>query len=773
MDGIYLIQDLAVVLLAAGLAGAVCKRFGLSVIVGYLMAGVLIGPHTPPFSYVTDVARIQTLSQIGLVFLMFGIGLGLSLTRLRRMGLTPLLTTALGAILMLQLARGLGWAIGWEGDAPLFLAGMLMVSSSAVIAKLVDELKLGHERAGQLALSVTVLEDVVAVVMLAVLGAQSAVGGVAEDAPHLSTLLGTLLAFVVLLVGAGLCLVPKLLRPLGGQKDPELITIVVAGLLLLMAWAADKAGYSLALGAFLLGTMVAEMPQKALVEKAFGGMRNMFSSVFFVAIGMMIEVELMVKVWPWILVVGTFTLVARTFALGAALTALGQPPEAARRAGLLLTPVGEFSFVIAQMGVTAGILAPSAYPLAVGVSIFTVLVAPALNRNGDRVVAWTQRVEPGWLRRFLETYERWIARLAELDLGGLWWKVSRKRVLQIASEVLIVTGLMTFAQPLWLSLLDSVLAERVAPWILSTVFWSALVLLVLIPLVAIWRNLEALGLITADFLGKRVRLPRGGIELLWKMLTVLALALWLTELLPRELLPLWAWAVVVAGIIIAAVVMFRRLIRWHSQWQFSVEGTLSGAIVAGEGDAGISPRWWEDGGNWNLVLQECVLPEMAHSAGRRIGDLNIRKRFGCAIAEINRQGVVINLPGPQDTLYPGDRLLLVGAAPTIPPAREELERVRDAGDNLFDDVRLQVVTLPPTDTPTAATLGALKTGPEAEVIVLGLERDGRRILNPTGNEALRSGDQLLVLATPERARRFCRAWAGEPKGGAAGPPGGA
>ena len=636
-----------------------------------------------------------------------------------------------------------------------------MVSSSAVIAKLVEELKLGHERAGQLALSVTVLEDVVAVVMLAVLGAQGALGGVADGAaPHLSSLLATLLAFVVLLIGAGLFLVPKLLRPLGGKNDPELVTIVVAGLLLLMAWAADKAGYSLALGAFLLGTMVAEMPQKALVEKAFGGMRNMFSSVFFVAIGMMIEVELLLKVWPWILIVGVFTLVARALALGTVLTVMGQPPEAARRAGLLLTPVGEFSFVIAQLGVTAGILEPSAYPLAVGVSIFTVLVAPTMNRHGDRVVGWSLRMEPGWLRRFLQSYRRWITRLSELEVGGLWWKVSRKRVLQIGSEMLIVTGLLTFSQPLWESLLGSALAERVAPWVLSTVFWLGLTLLVLVPLVAIWRNTEALGLITVDFLGKRLRLPKGGIELAWRVLSILGLGVWLAEILPRDLLPLWAWGVVVVALLAAAAILFRRLIRWHSEWQYSVEGTLSGAITAGELDAGVSPRWWADGENWSLSLQECVLPEMAACAGRRIGELDIRKRFGCAIAEVNRQGVVIDLPGPNDVLYPGDRLLLVGAGEAIPHARSELERVRDEADDAFEDVCLQVVTLPASDAPAAATLATMKVEPDAEVIVLGIEREGRRILNPTGDESLQTGDHLLVLATPERARRFCRTWSG-------------
>ncbi|MDP2136687.1 MAG: cation:proton antiporter, partial [Candidatus Didemnitutus sp.] len=145
MDGINLIQDLAIVLLAAGLAGLVCKRLGLSVVVGYLVAGITIGPHTPPVSLILDVGRIQTLSQIGLVFLMFAIGLGLSLTKLGRLGLPTLLATALGALLMLSLTHLLGQILGWSFAQSMFMAGIFMISSSAVIAKIVGELHLGHE----------------------------------------------------------------------------------------------------------------------------------------------------------------------------------------------------------------------------------------------------------------------------------------------------------------------------------------------------------------------------------------------------------------------------------------------------------------------------------------------------------------------------------------------------------------------------------------------------------------------------------------------------
>jgi CPA2 family monovalent cation:H+ antiporter-2 len=395
MDGIGLIQDLAIVLLTAGIAGTLCRRLGLSVIVGYLVAGIVIGPFTPPFSFVQDVERIQTLSQVGLVFLMFGIGLGLSLSRLGRMGWPTLFATGLGALLMLVLTQALGRLIGWTPTQAMFMAAMFMVSSSAVIAKIVGELNLTHERSGQVALSVTLLEDIVAVCMLTILASHARGGG----GPTVSGVLTGMTAFVVLLVGAGLLMVPRLMRGLEARADPELQTIIVAGLLFTLSLAAVKAGYSLALGAFLLGAIVAEIPQKTAVERSFTGMKDLFSSVFFVSIGMMIDLKLVLPVWPMILGLTVFVIVGRAIATGLALILCGARPKEARRAGLLLTPLGEFSFIIAQLGVSTAVLPESYYPLSVGVSILTVLLVPSINRHAEAILRVAERIEPSVLQR--------------------------------------------------------------------------------------------------------------------------------------------------------------------------------------------------------------------------------------------------------------------------------------------------------------------------------------------------------------------------------------
>src|SRR4051812_42977687 len=374
MHGFNFIQDLAIILVVAGVVGWICQRVGLSVIVGFLVAGMVVGPHTPPMTLVSDVERIETLAQIGLVFLMFSIGLQLSLRKMRRLGVGLMFATFAGAIVMYQLSRLLAVSMGWSAREGLFLAGMLMVSSSAIISKILHETGSNHERTGQLAMGVAVIEDIVAVVMLTLLNSIVHIGEEGgTGVPQTLLMLG---AFVVLSGIAGLLLVPWLLKRMSITADEELQTLGIAALLFGLAVVAQTAGYSLALGAFLLGTIVAETSHRHQVERIFQGMRDVFSAVFFVGIGMQIDGR---NLWTekWLILgVAIFTMVARPIAVTTGLSLIGTELKDALRTGLSATAIGEFSFIIAQLGVASRVVPARFYPLAVGVSLITTLFAP-------------------------------------------------------------------------------------------------------------------------------------------------------------------------------------------------------------------------------------------------------------------------------------------------------------------------------------------------------------------------------------------------------------
>jgi CPA2 family monovalent cation:H+ antiporter-2 len=632
---------------------------------------------------------------------------------------------------------------------------MFMCSSSAVIAKIAAELNLTHERTGQLALSVTVLEDIVAVIMLTILGSHLRGGG----GEAVSTMLTTMSAFVVLLVGAGLLMVPRLMRRLEARADPELQTIIVAGVLFLLALIAVKAGYSLALGAFLLGAIVAEIPQKASVEKAFTGMRDLFSSVFFVSIGMMIDLKLVIPVWPLTLGLVVFVIVGRSLATGLALILAGARPRDARRAGLLLLPLGEFTYIIAQLGVTAAVLPQSYYPMAVGVSILTVLIVPLINRHAEPILRFAERIEPRWVTRALEAYHGWIEQVQSKPTKSIAWKLIRGRLLQTGVELLFVTGVMIFSPQLLELLRENAASFGFEARTVGWVFWSVIAVIVLIPLVAIWRNLAATAMIVGESVGSDTRLPAAVVRNALTGIITVALGMWLYAILPIDQLGGWGWILIGAAATAVVAVFSNKLIYWHSQWQSSVRDVLAEdprAITGATADVARGKRL-QDLEQWNLRLREAVVPDAASYGGQTLAQLSIPARFGCAVLEVERNGHVITAMRPDLRVYPGDKLLLLGQDEQMKAAREFILRARATGDQ-SEEFRGSVLetSVMPAGPNAGRTLAELKLAQLTGVRVVGVERNGTKIIAPSGDKRIEAGDNVLVAGTLAEIAAFQR-----------------
>lgn len=753
MHGIDFIQDLAVVMLVAGLVGWACHRVGLSVVVGYLVAGMVIGPYTPPFSLVADIGRIETLAQVGLIFLMFSIGMGLSLRKLRRLGLSLVLATCTGAIVMYNLTRVLGGAIGFSPIETAFLAAMLMVSSSAIISKVLQEAGATHEKPGQMAMGVAVLEDVVAIVMLTILNSLVSIGGARPAS--LGSTLGLLGAFIALAGIGGMLLVPWLLKQMSRSAGEELPTIVVAGLLFVLAFLADRAGFSLALGAFLLGAIVAETPHRTQVGRAFEGMRDVFSAVFFVSIGMLIDLHAVADSWPLILGIGAFVLVARPLAVGGGMLLIGGSTRESLRVGLSVTPLGEFSFIIAQLGVTAGAVPAKFQVLAVGVSLLTTLAGPVLTRRSVVISGWLAARQPEWLRDGQEYYQRWLERMQQRERRSVLWQLSKKRFSQIALEMLLVTGLMVFSEQMFGLVKDYLPAGPAFPRGAELIFWSALVLLALAPVVAIWRNISALALLFAQVstqghpkAAKLAPVAETGL----KLGAGLLLFLWLSALLPISGMARWLPLVALAIVLVAFFFLRRRLIYWHSL----VEVELSEMLAAGDQKfTGTTAPWMAAHRDWNLTLADCVLPDLADCRGRTLGELGLRTRFGCTVAGVERQGVMVGNPTGDMVLYPRDKVLLLGDPAQVVAGKEFLQQASGApGTSTFDEVRMQAVELPPGCGLHGRTLAEVSLSRAFGLQVAGINRGGVRLLNPGGEEKLFTGDDVLVLGSPDQIAAF-------------------
>ncbi len=755
MTGIEFIQDLAIILVVAGVVGWLCQRIGLSVVVGFLVAGMLVGPNTPPITLVNDLGRIDTAAQIGLVFLMFAIGLRLSLRKLRRLGLSLLLSVFASAGVIYYLTRLLGVAIGLDPTQSLFLAAMLMVSSSAIISKVLQETGTTHERSGQLAMGVTVLEDVVAVVMLTVLNSIVQLGG-AGGGPRITETLGNFGAFVVMAAVVGLLFVPWLLRRMSIAADEELQTLGMAALLFGLAIVAQRSGYSLALGAFLLGTIVSETPHRHQIERTFEGMRDVFSAVFFVAIGMQIDLRIMGEVWLLILGVSVFTLVARMAAAGIGLVMIGNTPKDALRAGLAVTPIGEFSFIIAQLGVTALVVPPHFYPLAVGVSLLTTLVAPILTRRSEAISDWVISRQPRWVMVWFGYYRRWLDRLQARQKRNLLWQLSRKRFIQIGVEMLLVTGLLVFSEQMVAAVEGWLGRDWLFPRGPTVMFWLLLSVVLLAPLVAIWRNISALALLYAQVstsgLPRQMRI-KPLVETAIKAAAAAMLYVWLSSFLPAGGTSRWLLLATLVVALAGLLVLRRKLVYWHSELEVELQDVLGSAEGRSSGSAAPWLRPYE---SWNLGVIDCVLPDLADCQGKSIAELNLRAQFGFTVVGIERQGYMISLPGPDKVLYPRDKVMLMGTPEQMAAGKAFLTAVTGAyvAASEFDEVRMEAVEIPAGCRVEGRTLGELALARAHRVQVAGINRSGLRVLNPGPGESLGVRDELLVLGTPEQIGEF-------------------
>ncbi|MCC5788831.1 MAG: cation:proton antiporter [Opitutales bacterium] len=753
MSPVLLIQDLAVILVAATIFGFLCRRFGLSPILGYLLAGLIIGTPEITFPYVTDEDRLTAISLLGLVFLMFSIGLQFRLRRIREMGFPIVIATFLIAMMIFTVFR---WGAGMAGLSPeagLCLAAIFMVSSSAVIGKVLQESHLSHQRFGQIALGITLMEDIVAVILLAVLGSvlgQNA--GTGEGIGILGTI-GLVIGFALVLLVGGFLIFPRLLRWSQKWGTSELVMVLVVGVLLALALLADNVGYSLALGAFLFGIVISETRQRTEVERSFAGLKHVFLTIFFVAIGMQVEVATFPLVWHWIVLGALMAILGRAVFAYIALLLICERPRSALSSALCLTPIGEFSFVIAGIAVAGGLMPSEFQTVAVGVAILTSLVSPVLATRGDLVGQWIGlREEPG---KPFQAYQKFWQEIRLLSENSSLWRMVRRRTGHILLEVLLASALVVFARPVSLWLTDFVAThyDQKLLWVEYVVL--ALAFGVFLPLAySIGRNLNALLLMIGEFAEKDFPDLRAyGPALRSVLLAVVAfgLLLWWWNLLPIEWVGHWVFPIVLLLVGVAGVVFRRRMIYWHSQFRDVLEETVQGEEEEPERlFAQITPS------GWNIEVEESILPDSSKWAGKTIQATALRNVTGASIVGLERQGYALESIGPSTHLFPGDRILILGTDEQRKKAMAHLGQMGDESQEEagIGDLVLENLVVEEKSKLVGQTLADLEWPLRYGVQVVGLERKGEKHTTPGARTVLEEGDQLLLLGRSPDCQRL-------------------
>lgn len=757
------IDDFGIVLAAAGIAVAIFHRLRLPVIFGYILAGVLIGPNLFKAPLVEDAAAIQQISELGIIFLLFFIGMEFDLKRLQRVLGPAFLALLLQTFFMLYLGQLLAVFLGWNSTSTVFFGSLLAISSSMVTVRVLRQTKRMRDASAQFTIGILILEDVLAVILLVILTGVALTQTFDWDAAWLVTFLMGI--FVIMVFAIGRALVPRLLTAVSGDDDePEVITLVSVGMVMGVSILALRLNFSPALGAFIAGTLLSQTQIAHKVEHINRSLHDVFSAVFFVAIGMQMDPVMLMENLSWILLISLLVIVFKVFSCWAGLCLAGENGKTAFMAAVPKAQIGEFSFIIAGLGSSLGVLDPELTGIAFGVALVTILVTPPFTAISEPLFHRLHGLIPRGFRTFFETYQKFIEGLSHGIGRVIILKLVRRPVLQIFLYFFLINGIFISA---------SVGANRffvltegwAVDWIWKMGYWLVIALVVSPFLIAVLRNLNAMSYILTEalFSGRSSRpIYQKGLQ---QMISAAILGTFMIVLgmvflgVAAPYLP--NTAIAGAGFLLAgAIVVFlrTRLIRVNSQMELLFIDSFK-EEVAGKEDQRREQilSMIQQQAPWPVEIVDLTLPQYAAWSGKRIRELDLRARFGVSILALGRGYSVVYDPGPEAAVFSGDRLVLTGS-------HEDLERVRAAmqaqikpedrplpGPTQF---RLEQVYVPPDSQLDGETLAGARVRQRFGVTVIGVQRGEERVANPAADFLMDGGDVLMIAGLPEKIDEF-------------------
>ena len=680
MPHLSFLQDLAIVMIVAGLVTILCHRFKQPVVLGYILAGVIIGPHTPPFPLIKDDATIQTLSELGVIFLMFSLGLEFSLRKLRQVGSTALIAATLEIIVMMAIGYGIGRLFNWSSMDSLFLGAIISISSTTIIMKALDELGLRGEKFAGMVFGILIVEDIMGIVLIAMLSGIARTGTLQSWDAVLT--MGQLAVFLVVSLVLGLIAVPRLVGFVAKFRSQEMLLITVLGLCFGFCLLTVKLGFSLALGAFLIGAILAEAKEIGKIEDIMSPIRDMFSAVFFVSVGLLIDPTLLFTYAGPIAVITVAVVVGQVATIFMGTYLAGHDLRTSARVGMSMSQIGEFSFIIAALGLSLKVTSGFLYPIAVCVSAITTFITPYLIRGSDPFTAWVTRRMPPTMLSYANLYSRW---LGQFERGRQDNQV-RAILRRIMGQLVVFLGLIGG------SILSAVFISRITmryyvparEWktAINSVLWLAALLAAMPVYLSSYRKLKALGMILAelgitDVMGgerkTEVRAVVANAILVFGLLILAGYTFGLSYavLPPQQVLYL---------LIALAALMVYWMRGPFNKIYFQGKAALAETFSKNEPPEPPPPAAAQHVTHLlrEARLETLVLAQGMPGANRTPRDLELKTRTGAFIVGIERESLQIVNPDADELLLPGDQLLLVGSREQLDSAIHAL-----AGDSVI------------------------------------------------------------------------------------------
>jgi CPA2 family monovalent cation:H+ antiporter-2 len=677
------LQTLALVLGVAALTTVIFHRLKQPVVFGYMIAGLLVGPNVP-VPIAADPAIVQTLSELGVILLTFALGLEFRLGRLIQIGVSAGLSALGETSLMLGIGYLVGHLLGWTATESLFTAGIVAISSTTIVSKALEEQGI-RGRVTEIVFGILIFEDLIAIVLVAILTAVAAGGGLSPADIVLTFV--RLATFLIALISVGLLLIPRFVRLVVKLRSDETTLVAAVGICFACAYLAFAFGYSVALGSFIAGSLVSESGEEKAVEKLVLPVRDLFVAIFFVSVGMLIDPSVVLQHWGAVLVLAAVVIVGKVVAVSVSTFLTGNGLGLAVQSGMTLAQVGEFSFIIAAVGLADGATRPFLYPIAVAVSAITTLTTPWLIRAAAPVTQLLDRKLPGRVQTFASLYGTWVEQ-ARKGTGDV---KERSHVRRLAQYLLIDAALL-------LAIVIGAAAEigRIGPILQSrlgidesaipTVVTLGAVALSALPLFGIARTARQLGRTLAtrsmpDAAKGRVDFaaaPRRALTITLQiaiMLSILIPLLAITQPFVTAAPGLFTLAVVA---LVLGIAFWRSAQSLHGHTRAGAE-----AIVSMLGDQ-MSVNRGASAVRGAMAKIDDVLPGLgapvaiqvmagSPAANKTLATLNLRGRTGATVLAIVRANEQVLVPRGHDVLRADDVLAVAGSTEAVDAARGLIE----------------------------------------------------------------------------------------------------
>lgn len=767
METLSLIHDFALILLMAAFCAIGARLLHIPLLLGYIFGGFLLGLPWRGIFLIHDSATIQQMSELGVVFLMFYIGLEFNLKRLRQLFSSAIVALVLQTIFMLFLGRILAPFLGWGGLNGLFLGGLLAISSTMITLPILADQGALNSNFARLSIGILILEDILAILLLVILSGIAITGHFEWNAiGRVTFLVGV---FVVGVFVVGRMLAPHLIRLLLRFNSGEVLTVAMVGILLGVGLLAEMSHFSIALGAFLAGAIFSQTALSEAIGEHTEPIRNIFTAIFFISVGLMIDPALILKYIGPILLLTFLTFLFKVFSCQLGLLLSGQSGEDSLRAALSKAQIGEFSFVIAALGISLGVTDGALLNIAVGVSVGTIICTAFFSPRGSKIYGCLRRLLPHAVLEIGRFYHSLLAIIRCRMSQNMLWKVARRPLLYIIFNTLLFSGLL-FSMPLLTHLLLRIdflnrwtLLINVSSWMLTALLSLPLLLPIVRQLNRLLFALAENALARTDSQSRRMLRPRLGAifqSLIFAFILLIFGGVFLSvasATLPKGT-ALYGFLLL---LIFAGIFLWKRILRVNMRLErYFIETFNEDLESQVEAHRCALLEKFHSKFPLQLDILEVIMREGFEGCGRRIADLPLRSQFGAYVVAVRRGNYLSFGPNLQMPLFPQDRLIIMAKPADLQSIREffnqSAENFAEFSPN--EDLEIDSVCLGSCHALIGKSLLEANLRHVYGVSVVGICRGKIIITLPKAGELLLADDVLVIIGAKSAMERFKIRW---------------